>query len=296
MLEKIGIQNKKITTYDKKDFYENWAEINKTLAQRWDSVIEFNPHHGIGKTLTDKYWVSEITRLLSLWLPRKTKGLKLLKYDLYNEATGTAEVTEWFLKKGFDFYGVDISKEVIKRARKNFGHKVKKSHIVLGDVRKLPFKDNTFDVVFSFGTIEHIRENATSVNEAFRVLKPGGIFITGINNKLDIWGSYFINEWTNKVYKHITSYEASFFPWQQREWLNQAGFEKIKTSGMIMFPHAIRYADLLVEWKVKNKFLKTIWKAVVLSPFMLVAKTLDRIDFIRFFAMHTTSYGHKPAK
>ena len=110
-------------------------------------------------------------------------NLKVLKYDLYNEATMTATLADWFLSRGYDYYGVDISKEVVKLARKNFRGRVDSRHFKYGDIRKLPFKDNTFDIVFSFGTIEHIRENFKSVCEAYRVLKPGGLFITGINNK-----------------------------------------------------------------------------------------------------------------
>jgi len=84
MIEKLGIQSKEISTYDKHDFFHNWKEVNENLAERWDSVIRHNPHHGIGKTLTDKYWVYAITKLLGRWLP-KQRGLKILKYDLYNE-------------------------------------------------------------------------------------------------------------------------------------------------------------------------------------------------------------------
>ena len=64
MIQKIGITSSEITTYDKNDFYNNWKEINKNLAERWDSVIEHNPHHEISTTLTDKYWTEAITKLL----------------------------------------------------------------------------------------------------------------------------------------------------------------------------------------------------------------------------------------
>lgn len=287
------LKNSKITTYDRDDFYANWNEVNENLGERWDAVIEFNPHHNIGKTLTDKYWVSAILKLLDQWMPKK-KGLKILKFDLYNEATGTSAVTEWFIKRGYEVWGVDISKEVTKRAKKNFKDRIPPRQFVIGDIRDLPFKDNTFDIVFSFGTIEHIRENAISVNEAYRVLKPGGLFITGINNKIDMWGSYFVNEMTNRLYKHITSYEPSFFPWQQREWLNQAGFENIHTTGMILLPHILRYGDLFVEWKVKNRIVKGLWNTIIMRPAIFVARILDDIDPLRVFAMHTTSYGYKP--
>jgi len=294
MKRKQELFSGKISTYDKNDFFNNWKNINKNLGDRWDAVVKYSPHKDLKKpTLTDNYFVDAIVRLLSVWLPKK-KNLKVLKYDLYNEATMTATLADWFLSRGYDYYGVDISKEVVKLARKNFRGRVDSRHFKYGDIRKLPFKDNTFDIVFSFGTIEHIRENFKSVCEAYRVLKPGGLFITGINNKLDLWFSYFVNESTNGIFKHITSYEPSYFPWEQRRWLKDAGFEKIKTTGMIMFPHLIRYMDLFIEWKQMNGSIKFVWNNLVIRSLIKVATFLDGLDTIRLLGMHTTSYGIKP--
>lgn len=294
MLKEIGIPVKKITTYDKNDFYNNWDKINKNLSERWDGVIKYNPHHNIKETFTDRYLIFAIIKRLDHWLPKKRKGNKILKFDLYNEATGTSKITDWLLAQGYNYYGVDISKEVVKRAKKNFGKKIDPRHMKIGDVRDLPFKDNTFNVVWSYGTIEHIRENQKACAEAFRVLKPGGIFITGVNNRLDMWGSYFVNELTNSVYKHLTSYEASFFPWIQRSWLKNAGFINIKTTGSVMFPHGIRYLDLFLEWKLKIKWCKYFWDYIIVLPWTFIAKTLDEMDFVRLFGTHTTSIGIKP--
>lgn len=296
MLKKIGIPSTKITTYDKNDFYKNWKNINRNLSERWDNVIKYNPHHTIKETFTDRYLISAIIKRLDNWLPKKRKGKKFLKFDLYNEATGTAKITDWLMSQGYDYYGVDISKEVVIRAKKNFGKKINPSHMKIGDVRNLPYRDNFFDVVWSYGTIEHIRENQEACDEAFRVLKPGGIFITGVNNRLDMWGSYFVNEFTNTVFKHITSYEASFFPWQQRNWLKKSGFVNITTTGSVMFPHGIRYLDLFLEWKLKFLFYKLAWNYLVVLPWTHVAKFLDEIAFLRFFGTHTTSIGFKPVK
>jgi SAM-dependent methyltransferase len=208
----------------------------------------------------------------------------------------TSYLADWFLDRGYDYYGVDISKEVVKLARNNFNGRVNKDHFLVGDIRKLPFKDNTFDYVFSFGTIEHIRENEQAVKEAFRVLKPGGVFITGINNKLDMWFSYFVNEATNRVFKNITSYEPSYFPWAQRSWLKKAGFINVYTTGMITFPHLIRYADLFLEWKKINGPVKFGWNHLVIKPLIKMATLLDSVEIVRLFGMHTTSVGIKHKK
>jgi len=43
--------------------------------------------------------------------------------------------------------------------------------------KKLPFKDNTFDVVYSFYLIEHLEKPKKMFDEMYRILKPGGLMI-----------------------------------------------------------------------------------------------------------------------
>ena len=47
---------------------------------------------------------------------------------------------------------------------------------VVADARRLPFADDTFDVVFSYGVLQHFSKSdvATSVDEIARVVKRSG--------------------------------------------------------------------------------------------------------------------------
>lgn len=290
--------SKDLGTYNRHEFYYQWEEVNKNLSERWDSVIKKNPHqHITGHTLTDKYFVDTITSHLEKLLPKKN-GLKILKFDLYNEATTTSGTTEWLISKGYDVYGVDISSEVVKLARKRFKGRWDTKKFVIGDIRALSFKDNFFDIVFSFGTIEHIREQTKACQEAYRVLKPGGIFISGVNNKFEMWCGYFVYQITNQLLKDLGgSYEPSFFPWEQPKWFKDAGFQNIHSTGMLTFPKAIRYLDLFFEWKKIPKWFRFIWDNIVIKPFLLIAFVLDHIWVIkRCFAMHINTWGNKPKK
>ena len=58
---------------------------------------------------------------------------------------------------------------------------VEKLHVSTEDMRHLTYPDNRFDVVMSFSSIEHIRENGDIVaaREMGRVCKPGGFVIIG---------------------------------------------------------------------------------------------------------------------
>ena len=64
-----------------------------------------------------------------------------------------------------DFFSVDLWACEVQ------GCKVYQS---LGDARCLPFKDNSYDFVYSLGVVEHFPETATAIFECCRVVKDGG--------------------------------------------------------------------------------------------------------------------------
>lgn len=77
------------------------------------------------------------------------------------------------LKNGW--YGIDISDEMCKIAKQ----RKPKAIILQNDGRTVPFDDNLFDAVYSILVFQHIPFEAVKsyIEEAYRVLKPGGMFI-----------------------------------------------------------------------------------------------------------------------
>ncbi len=49
--------------------------------------------------------------------------------------------------------------------------------VTLGDVREMPYPDNSFDLVIDFGTCYHIARPELALAEIARVLDGGGIFV-----------------------------------------------------------------------------------------------------------------------
>ncbi|MBN1494432.1 class I SAM-dependent methyltransferase [Candidatus Peregrinibacteria bacterium] len=72
--------------------------------------------------------------------------------------------------------GIDISKNFIDQAKKfaaekNLSEKIK---FKVASAKELPFKDNSFDVVFLNDALEHIPNPEKALKEASRVIRPGG--------------------------------------------------------------------------------------------------------------------------
>ncbi|MCD9086157.1 class I SAM-dependent methyltransferase [Stenotrophomonas sp. SY1] len=79
-------------------------------------------------------------------------------------------------QKAAEVYGVDISGEAIAYADENYQRDNLHFQKIEPDAR-LPFPDSSFDVVLSFQVIEHVSDEDGYLQEARRVLAPGGTLI-----------------------------------------------------------------------------------------------------------------------
>lgn len=80
--------------------------------------------------------------------------------------------------------GVDISEETIKYAKEKYGQD--NVEFLCHGADKLSFKENNFDLIVSFETIEHLNDELRDsyLKELFRTLKTGGQLIISTPNKL----------------------------------------------------------------------------------------------------------------
>lgn len=75
--------------------------------------------------------------------------------------------------------GVDRDFEAAKVARAECDEKTR---VLIGDGTNLPFDDDSFDLVTSFETIEHLYDRKLFLSELRRVLRPGGLLILSTPN------------------------------------------------------------------------------------------------------------------
>jgi len=81
------------------------------------------------------------------------------------------------------FYSIDITSNI----------KSVSGYNLYGDARKMPFKDNSFDLVYSLGVVEHFDETLWAIKEHSRVAKVGGhVMVTTPHLSIDTFISYMI--------------------------------------------------------------------------------------------------------
>jgi len=100
----------------------------------------------------------------------KFKGKKLLEVGV---GAGT-DFLQW-VRGGAEAYGVDLTEEAIAHVEHRLGlYGLTAKEFRVADCENLPYSDNFFDVVYSWGVIHHTPDTPKAMREIYRVLKPGG--------------------------------------------------------------------------------------------------------------------------
>ena len=112
--------------------------------------------------------------------------LKNVPYrSLLDVGCGTGFLFEQLKKdRAADYYGLDLSPEMLKKARNKFGDTVS---FTAGSSDELPYGNDSFDVVTCIQSFHHYPYPEKAMSEAYRVLKPGGLYIlsdTGMGGPL----------------------------------------------------------------------------------------------------------------
>ena len=159
---------------------------------------------------------------------------------------GSGNYTQAIFNEGFLVSGVDISEEMLEKAKK------KNNNIewFLGDARKLPFPDSTFDGATCVLATHHIKDIETAFKEIFRVMKSGNfvIFTSFPEQEETSWLKEYFPNLMKRACEVMTNFEIL------SELLVKAGFSKIKSD-----PFFITTNSKISFCIAVNIVLRSIW-------------------------------------
>ena len=132
----------------------------------------------------EKYWDSfEKDRVLPMLGDLKDK-------KVLDVGAGTGRLALRMVKAGAQVTALDISQEMLKKfdvpclPSEALAEGGSVFNVVVGDAENLPFEDESFDIVVATFLIVHLKDLRKFFDEAYRVLKPGGLFlVTNINQR-----------------------------------------------------------------------------------------------------------------
>lgn len=118
---------------------------------------------------------------------RFVPGMRLL-----DAGCGTGRNLVYFLRSGYEVFGVDESSDAISQTRRMaaaLAPHLSPDNFRVEGVECLSFADTAFDVVLSSAVLHFARDEEqwqAMVNEMWRLLKPGGIFFARLASSIGI--------------------------------------------------------------------------------------------------------------
>ena len=100
--------------------------------------------------------------------------------DVLEVGCGTGLIMKELQGQVKSIQGIDISEQMLEKAR------ARGLDVCQGIAEKLPWSENSFDLVYSVKVLSHVENIREALNEMNRVLRPGGYLVAEFYNALSI--------------------------------------------------------------------------------------------------------------
>ncbi len=194
--------------------------------------------------------------------------------------------------------GIDLKDKLLHYGRAQYG--APGLDFIVMDANRLGFADGSFDVVVADELLEHLREHRPFLDEARRVLRPGGLFICATVNRVHSFGTA-----ENPLNRnHFREFDATDFREELGRWfegitLLGQGFDR--TFERYMNNRSARGVEwLLMQLEVKHR-IPAAWRHRVRS--WITGVRVDRVPPEAFAvsdrdverALYLVALGRRPS-
>src|ERR1044072_226507 len=109
------------------------------------------------------------------WMPRLMEFEKFRGARLLEIGCGMGSDLLQFARGGARCTGIDLTPRSIEITQQRFRVYGADGNFMISDGEHLPFRTESFDVVYSNGVLHHTPDTAGAIREVHRVLRPGGV-------------------------------------------------------------------------------------------------------------------------
>lgn len=198
-------------------------EIYNELGERWYEAFDDPVALLRAESKLIAPWIVETARARMTYAPVHAVDL----------GCGGGFVSNYLAENGLKTIGFDLSESSLAiAARYDKTGSVDYRH---GDITNVPLKDNSVDIVSCCDVIEHVENPERIVQEAFRILRPGGMFFFHTFNRTFLAYLVVIKlvEWlVRNTPKHLHVLSLFVTPKELSMWAHSAGFKEFTTIGI----------------------------------------------------------------
>lgn len=170
----------------------------------------------------------------SPWIEKEIESHFHKKIAILDIGCGGGFLTNRLAEKGHQVTGIDLSEKSLRVAKKY--DTTQSVQYLKANAYDLPFTAPLFDVVSAMDILEHVENPAKLIEEAARVLKPGGLFFYHTFNRT--WVSRLVVikgvDWFVKnAPKNMHVYELFLKPSEVQHFCKNVGLENQKLLGFV---------------------------------------------------------------
>lgn len=162
----------------------------------------------------------------------QTANLQLVK--TLEIGCGSAVDSAELARRGSQAFALDYAWQAFLHAKNHVREMKQTVRFAAGDTFNLPFAENTFDIVFSQGLIEHFTNPAQAIAEQTRVLRPGGILCVDVPQKWCLAHLYTL--WQIQRGTWFAGWETAFSLEELEMLMRQNNLQIANSYGWLYFP------------------------------------------------------------
>jgi 2-polyprenyl-3-methyl-5-hydroxy-6-metoxy-1,4-benzoquinol methylase len=156
-------------------------------------------------------------------LPARLEGLRLL-----DAGCGTGRFSAIAAARGARVTALDVGERLLAKVAEKCD-----CERVVGSVERLPFADESFDVVLCSEVVEHLRSPRAGVGELARVVRPGGRLVLTTPNRAWLPALLLASALRMRPYEGIENW---VWPRALRRWMQEAGLVVERFGGFNALP------------------------------------------------------------
>jgi len=228
----------------------------RAVQEHWDKVApEYDHANDKHKDTHDQRWIEAIKHF------EIRPGIRIL--DVFCR-TGDSIRYITSKNKNLEVIGIDLSLLMVKRAKSKYP----KNDFIQASPYNLPFRDNSFDVILSLESLEHVPDPKRFIQELKRVLKSKGRLILSLPPP----SAEIVSLIAEMLHLHHGEGPHKFWsPKLVKRLIREVGLNLIEHKGTLLIPVGPKFLKKFGE-KIESKIQNTPLKELGIRQFYICEK------------------------